>query len=130
MQAHRSAGGDFDIILIDALHDLENARFDAMTTFPYLAPGGVMLFDDANYYEIRDAVDECIRMLPVDDCGYISRHGGRDEKNVRPENDRWQGEEGVWGGMYMLRKHDDAPSMSEKKSGPMIDEYVVLKRKY
>ncbi|WP_204623576.1 class I SAM-dependent methyltransferase [Crenalkalicoccus roseus] len=129
IRAHRAIG-DFEIVLIDALHDIDNARFDAMTVFPFVRPGGVILFDDANYFEVRDAIREIVTILPVEDCGYLSRHGGQDAAPLRPENDRWRGEEIIWGGLYMLRKKLGSPSASEAKSGPLPGKFVVPSRKY
>ena len=66
----------FDVVLIDALHSLEMCRFDIFTVYPYIKPGGYILLDDSNYFEVKSAIKDSINSLNLIDCGLISAHGG------------------------------------------------------
>ena len=107
--------GPFNCVLIDALHSLERCRFDIFTVYPFVEPGGHIIMDDANYFEVREAVSQAVSDLPLEDCGRISTHGRVDGNALRPPNDRWKDEPIVWGGLHLLRKS----SRGIDPAGPM-----------
>lgn len=109
LQAASRISRKFDIVLIDALHDRANAIFDFMTIYPYVEKGGYILFDDANYFGVSDALKEAVELTGAIDCGMLSRHGGVSTPEnppawVNPDERALAATEAVWGGLYMLRK--------------------------
>lgn len=109
MHAARRVCDSFDIVLIDALHDRANALFDILTIYPYVSPGGMILLDDANYFGVREAIKEAVRLTDLADGGLISRHGGQGKPEIPPawvflDEEARSTDSCVWGGLHMLRK--------------------------
>lgn len=107
MQAAKRIVEKFDVVLIDALHDQDNATFDFLTVWPHVSPGGYILFDDANYFGVAEAIRSVLQLTTAIDCGKIVRCGGVGKAEPGPG---WlakpgpSGEPATWGGMHVLRK--------------------------
>lgn len=108
MQAAKKLCDSFDIGLVDALHDKDNAVFDILTLWPYISPGGYVLLDDANYLGVEEAVADIVAATNAIDCGKMCRHGGNGTPEKSPAwvapMDRKMPETVTWGGLYVLRK--------------------------
>jgi predicted O-methyltransferase YrrM/SAM-dependent methyltransferase len=94
------AGGPFDFALIDGDHTQAGVVRDVEGVLPFLAPDAHLLFHDAHYFEVADAID---RMLVehadrLSDCGMVSTER-------TPESRSIGGRQVVWGGLRMLRHH-------------------------
>jgi predicted O-methyltransferase YrrM len=94
------AGGPFDFALIDGDHQYAGVVRDVEGVLPLLADEAHLLFHDAHYFEVTDAID---RMLAVhadalSDCGMLSTER-------TPEGRSVGGREIVWGGLRLLRYH-------------------------
>lgn len=109
MQKAKLISSTFDIVLIDALHDEDNAHFDFLSVWPYVSPGGYILMDDANYFGVSRAIDSILAYTNAVDCGKICRFGGAGAAEsapgwVAPQDPAPIDEPIVWGGLHMLRK--------------------------
>lgn len=76
-EARTVAGGEFDFIFIDGDHKVEPVMRDIEGALTVAAPGAHMLFHDANFWQVRDAIDNSVaksegRLL---DCGMLSTLG-------------------------------------------------------
>jgi predicted O-methyltransferase YrrM len=99
-RAMAAAGGPFDFALIDGDHQYASVVGDVEGVLPLLADEAHVLFHDAHYFEVTDAID---RMLAVhadalSDCGMLSTER-------MPEGRSVGGREIVWGGLRLLRYH-------------------------
>ena len=92
-RAREMAGGPFDFALIDGDHSLDGVRRDIAGTLAVLADEAWILFHDAHFGEVRDAVDEALAAQPAElhDGGLLSSHSTTDENGV------------VWGGLRLVR---------------------------
>lgn len=89
----------FDLSLIDGDHSYHQVVGDIEGTLEVLADDAVILFHDAHYHEVAQAIDAMIEKYPAElvDCGMVSTLEA-------PENR--VGDDGrpvVWGGLRMLR---------------------------
>jgi predicted O-methyltransferase YrrM len=85
----------FDFVLIDANHTYEAVRRDVAAVLPYLADQAYLLFHDANYPDVRRAIDESVAS-----CGYLTDCGLMSvEPTVLYEN----GQSTTWAGLRLLR---------------------------
>jgi predicted O-methyltransferase YrrM len=85
----------FDFALIDANHTYEFVRRDIASVMPYLADDAYVLFHDANYPDVKRAIDEGVaNCSSLSDCGKLSI-----EPTVLYEN----GERITWAGLRLLR---------------------------
>lgn len=97
-RAMEAAGGPFDFALIDGDHEYPGVVRDIEGVLPFLADGARVLFHDAHYWEVEDAID---RMLVVhadvlSDCGMVSTERTPEDRSVN-------GRQIVWGGLRLLR---------------------------
>ena len=92
-KARELAGGPFDFALIDGDHSLERVRLDIAGTLPVLADEAWILFHDAHFFGVRDAIEEALvrHSAELHDGGLLSGHSTTDEQGV------------VWGGLRLLR---------------------------
>jgi predicted O-methyltransferase YrrM len=107
-EARTAAGGDFDFIFIDGDHKVEPVTRDIEGVLGVAAPGAHLLFHDANFWQVREAIDACVaksdgRLL---DCGMLSTMGTAPV--VTPE-----GITTCMGGFRMLRIAPDASARHE-----------------
>jgi predicted O-methyltransferase YrrM len=85
----------FDFVLIDANHTYEPVRRDIAGVLPFLADQAYVLFHDANYPEVRRAIDESVAACDqLTDCGMVSV-----EPTVFYEN----GQSVTWAGLRLLK---------------------------
>jgi predicted O-methyltransferase YrrM len=89
------ADGPFDFVNIDGLHDYDHAIADARGVLPYLADEAYIVFHDAYYFEVRQAIDQFIaeNAGALNDIGVVAR-------SPNPEKER---PEAIWGGVRVLR---------------------------
>lgn len=92
------AGGLFDFVFIDGDHTHAGVVRDVEGVLTVAAPGAHLLFHDSHYWEVRDAIDECVsryagRLL---DAGTLSALST--EPIQAPDGTAAQ-----WGGFRMLR---------------------------
>ena len=97
-QAVQSAGGTFDFAFIDGDHEFPGVVRDIEGVLPVLAEKAYLLFHDAHYYEVTDAIEHMIQKYPrnLTDCGMVS-------VEQTPENRSVDGRPVVWGGLRMVR---------------------------
>ncbi|MCI0335610.1 MAG: class I SAM-dependent methyltransferase [Planctomycetes bacterium] len=85
----------FDFALIDANHTYDAVRRDIAGVLPYLADQAYLLFHDANYPDVRRAIDESVASCSqLTDCGLMSV-----EPTVLYEN----GQNVTWAGLRLLK---------------------------
>jgi predicted O-methyltransferase YrrM len=84
--------GGFEFVFIDGNHSKQSVVWDFEAVLPHVAWNGYVLFHDAHYPGVREAIDH-LRTTYADrivDCGLISTGSTQDEN-------------GTWGGLYLLR---------------------------
>ncbi len=85
----------FDFALIDANHIYDAVRRDIAGVLPYLADRAYLLFHDANYTDVKRAIDEAVAACDqLTDCGLMSV-----EPTVLYEN----GQSITWAGLRLLK---------------------------
>jgi hypothetical protein len=85
----------FDFVLIDANHTYDAVRRDIAAVLAYLANQAYLLFHDANYPDVRRAIDESVvAFAELTDCGLVSV-----EPTVLYEN----GQSTTWAGLRLLK---------------------------
>ena len=85
----------FDFALIDANHTYDAVRRDIVGVLPYLADNAYILFHDANYPDVKRAIDESVNAVDeLSDCGLMSV-----EPTVLYEN----GQTITWAGLRLLK---------------------------
>jgi predicted O-methyltransferase YrrM len=94
-EAERTAGGKFEVALIDGDHTRDGVIRDLVGVMEVLADGGYMLMHDAHYGEVREGIDETLRANPgrLVDCGLLSAASTPDANAETVE----------WGGIRVLR---------------------------
>jgi predicted O-methyltransferase YrrM len=96
-QAVEIAGGQFDFALVDGDHSKGGVVADIEGILPLLAQDAHILFHDAHYFEVIEAIDECLKLHPsLVDCGLVSTEQTPDSQSIH-------GHPVVWGGLRMLR---------------------------
>lgn len=72
--AMATAGGPFDFVFIDGDHTRAGVVRDVEAVLAVAAPGAHLLFHDSHYWEVRDAIDECVARYPTRllDAGTLS----------------------------------------------------------
>lgn len=93
-----AAGGLFDFLFIDGDHTHAGVVRDIEGVLTVAAPGAHLLFHDSHYWEVRDAIDECVARHPARlvDAGTLSALA----------TDPIPGPDGTaaqWGGFRLLR---------------------------
>lgn len=92
------AGGLFDFVFIDGDHTHAGVVRDVDGVLTVAAPGAHLLFHDSHYWEVRDAIDECVARYPgrLFDAGTLSALST--DPITAPD-----GSEARWGGFRLLR---------------------------
>ena len=77
---------------------------DIEGVLPLLASDAYMIFHDAYYYGVADAIDRMLKKYSdrLTDCGMLSTEQTREGRTVK-------GRPVIWGGLRMLRYHTSAP---------------------
>jgi hypothetical protein len=98
VEAYTSAGGDFQFVFIDGDHTHAGVVRDVEGVLEVSAPGAHLLFHDSHYWEVSNAIDECLRRWPTRlvDGGTLSALST--EPIAAPD-----GTESRWGGFRLLR---------------------------
>lgn len=93
MEALAVAGAPFDFALIDGDHSRAGVDRDIDATVPVLADEAHVIFHDAHYHEVQEAIDAALERHPgrFQDAGLVSRGRTVDENGV------------PWGGLRLLR---------------------------
>lgn len=87
----------FDFALIDANHTYDYVKRDIASVLPYLDDEAYILFHDANYPDVKRAIDESVDIYAnLTDCGKLSI-----EPTVLFEN----GQRITWAGLRLLKFH-------------------------
>lgn len=104
-EAQRTAGGPFELALIDGDHSHAGVVRDVTAVMGVLADGSHMLMHDAHYEEVRDGIDEVLRTHSGSllDCGMLSSASTPDANADTVE----------WGGMRILRMAVGGSSSAE-----------------
>lgn len=85
--------GPYDVVFIDGGHDTKTVKKDIDITFPKITTGGFMLFHDAHYSGVRNAIDIAVQEnSSLMDCGLVTVSQSIDEKGV------------IWGGLRLVKK--------------------------
>lgn len=101
-EAHRLAGGSFDLVLVDGAHEVAAAVSDIISVYKYVSPGGLVVVHDYSNIEVRDAVDYVLRQGQYTDVGLIcddTFYGGEFH-----DAGRHRGKKCYWCGTYLLRR--------------------------
>jgi predicted O-methyltransferase YrrM len=126
-EAERTAGGKFEVALIDGDHSHAGVIRDVVGVMDVLADGGYMLMHDAHYDEVRDGIDELLRTYPgrLVDCGMLSAASTPDANADTVE----------WGGIRVLRTTSGAasaapaePAQSTEPAGVSAEEVEAGRR--
>lgn len=95
-EARRLAGNAFEMVLIDGDHTVEGVTRDIDGLLAHLAPGAYLLFHDAHYYEVHEAIENAIARHGLVDCGLLST-------DRSPDSEVFEGRTAHWGGIRVLR---------------------------
>jgi predicted O-methyltransferase YrrM len=86
-EARDAAGGAFDFVLVDGLHQYSQVRRDIEGVLPHVADGAYVLFHDAFHYGVATAIREAVESNPnLHDCGYACRTARIHSDPVTPYN--------------------------------------------
>jgi predicted O-methyltransferase YrrM len=99
-----AAGGLFDVALIDGDHELPGVIKDIEGVLPLLSSEAYLIFHDAHYYGVADAIDRMLVKYDdrLTDCGMLSTE-------QTPEGRTVKGRPVVWGGLRVLRYRRSVP---------------------
>ena len=93
-QVADQTGGQFDFAFIDGNHTYDCLRADIAGVLPLMADQAYLLFHDANYDDVKRAIDEAVAIFPtLTDCGKLS---------VEPTLFQDNGQTVTWAGMRLL----------------------------
>jgi len=97
-EAVAAAGGAFDFVLIDGDHGRAGVAKDIEGVLPVLTDGAYVIFHDAHYFEVAEAIDEMVHKHAdrLMDCGMLSTE-------QTPEGRSIDGKPVIWGGLRLLR---------------------------
>jgi predicted O-methyltransferase YrrM len=70
-EAHRLAGGAFDLVLVDGAHQVAATVSDIVSVYEYVSPGGYVVVHDSSNFEVRDALDYVLRQGQYTDVGLV-----------------------------------------------------------
>jgi predicted O-methyltransferase YrrM len=71
-KAAETAGGPFDLVLIDGMHIYSQAAADIAGSLPFMADHGYLLFHDSFHYGVSEAIREAVDAdAGLHDCGYV-----------------------------------------------------------
>jgi predicted O-methyltransferase YrrM len=94
--ASKVAKRPFDFALLDGDHSFDGLVRDVEGILPILADSAHLVFHDAHYYEVKDAIDSCVSAhVELTDAGLIS-------VEVTAHDGPSEGREINWGGLRML----------------------------
>lgn len=96
VRAYEHVGSPFDFILVDGDHSYSGVLRDIEGSLQFLHYKSYLLFHDAHYVEVEEAIEEALKRYPLVDCGMVSV-----ESN--PTNDFYRDKPIVWGGLRLLR---------------------------
>lgn len=86
-EARAAAGGLFDLVLVDGLHQYRQVVRDIEGVLPHLADGAYVLFHDAFHFGVATAIREALEAHPaLHDCGYACRTARIHYDPVTPYN--------------------------------------------
>jgi hypothetical protein len=91
----KEAGAPFDFAFIDGNHTFEFVKRDIAAVLPLMADASYLLFHDANYPDVKRAIDESVaECSELTDCGLVSV-----EPTIFQEGDKVT----TWAGLRLLR---------------------------
>lgn len=98
VEAYTVAGGEFDFVFIDGDHTHAGVVRDVEGVLEVAAPGAHLLFHDSHYWEVSNAIDECLVRWPrrLVDAGTLSAMS-------TPLIAAPDGTVSRWGGLRLLR---------------------------
>lgn len=97
-RAQEIAGGAFELVFIDGDHSARGVMRDAKGVLPFVVDGGYIIFHDAFYSQVGQALDEFVQdhANKIVDCGWVTRETttqvGELEERI------------YWGGLRLMRK--------------------------
>jgi len=91
-------GGKPDLIFIDGNHEYHAVRRDFEQSLACTAPGGCLLFHDAHYWQVAQAIRDVLRDHPAQlaDAGILTAAKAH-------ENRTEDGHPVAWGGLHLIR---------------------------
>lgn len=111
-RAFELAKGKFDFVFIDATHYYEAVLADIRGVAPYLAEDAVLLFHDAFYPGVDDAIAMALKTeRGLTDCGMVATlayHGSAAQT--------YRGKPEVYGGVRMLRYKVSRPGAGPREA--------------
>ena len=98
VEAYTLAGGEFQFIFIDGDHTHTGVVRDVEGVLEVAAPGAHLLFHDSHYWEVANAIDDCLGRWPTRlvNAGTLSMSST--EPMAAPD-----GTVSRWGGLRLLR---------------------------
>jgi len=107
-----AVGGPFDFALIDGDHTHAGVVRDFEGVLPHLADEAWMLFHDAHYYEVRDAIDEVLAKHgdQLHDAGLVSTPDAPE-----PDNPEIR-----WGGFRLVRRGPRIAAARDEAGGGLL----------
>jgi predicted O-methyltransferase YrrM len=123
----RAAGGEnvqFDFVLVDGDHAYQGVLNDIEIVSQFLHEGSYVLFHDAHFVEVKEAIDASLRQYPFLDCGLLSLEAKQTET-------MHLGQQVRWGGLRLLRFHPSGERLAiqdkEPPSGPTELDLILLR---
>jgi len=95
-RAYELVKTQFDFAFVDGDHSYEGVLKDIEAVSQFLREGSYVLFHDAHYFEVKEAIDATLKRYPFVDCGMLSLE-------ATLTNDIHMGKPVVWGGLRLLR---------------------------
>jgi hypothetical protein len=104
-EAHRLAGGSFDLVLVDGAHQVMATVSDIVSVYKYVTPGGIVVVHDHSNLEVQDAVDYVLKQGQYIDVGLVcddTFYGGE-----LHDAGRHRGKKCFGCGTYLLRRPEE-----------------------
>ena len=95
----RAAGSEdaqFDFVLVDGDHSYQGVLDDIAVVSRFVHNDSYILFHDAHYIEVREAIDAALQQYPLVDCGLLSLAMTQTDQLFR-------GHPVQWGGLRLVR---------------------------
>ena len=102
IKAAQAISDKFDFVLIDGDHTYQGVLNDVEGVLPLLADEAYLLFHDAHYFEVRQAIDAALKQHGKEllDCGLLSvQYAATQTGELSPID----GQPVKWGGLRLLR---------------------------